>query len=246
MNLRFVDLSVPIQEPNPGEVRGGMGAILAAEIQYQSHTDTLPECKLMFGAEPEDMDGVGIGAERLALTAHAGTHVDAPCHFDADPKAIGIDQVPLENFFTEAICLDLSHKPLKSDISIEDLQKAEQAAGVTIKPKDTVLLHMDFFRRTHGTPGFITDFPGLTKESATWLGKKGITQFGVEAVSPGRPGRSNFEVHHVCRDLGFTHIEGLVNLEKLVGKGRFKFIGFPIKIKGGTGAPIRAVAWLDG
>ncbi len=69
--------------------------------------------------------------------------------------------------------------------------------------------------------------------------------FGVEAVSPGRPGRNNFEVHHVCRDLGFTHMEGLVNLDKLVGKGRFRFIGFPLKIKGGTGSPIRAVAWLD-
>src|SRR5215213_426888 len=126
------------------------------------------------------------------------------------------------------------------------LVKGEQAASVTIKPKDTVLLHMDFFRRSHGTPGFITDFPGLTKESATWLGNKGIGMFGVEAVSPGRPGRNNFEVHHVCRDLGFTHMEGLVNLDKLVGKGRFRFIGFPIKIKGGTGAPIRAVAWLDG
>ena len=125
-------------------------------------------------------------------------------------------------------------------------EAAEKAAGVTIKPKDTVLLHMDFFRRTHGTPGFITDFPGLTKELATWLGQKGIGMFGVEAVSPGRPGRNNFEVHHVCRDLGFTHMEGLVNLDKLVGKGRFRFIGFPIKIKGGTGAPIRAVAWLDG
>ena len=84
------------------------------------------------------------------------------------------------------------------------------------------------------------------EESATWLGRKGIGMFGVEAVSPGRPGRNNFEVHHVCRDLGFTHMEGLVNLDKLVGKGRFRFIGFPIKIKGGTGAPIRAVAWLDG
>jgi kynurenine formamidase len=53
-------------------------------------------------------------------------------------------------------------------------------------------------------------------------------------------------VHHVCRDLGFTHMEGLVNLDKLVGKGRFRFIGFPLRIKGGTGSPIRAVAWLDG
>src|SRR4051812_27468627 len=193
-------------------------------------------------------DGYGFSSATMALVMgdHAGTHVDAPKHFNADPNAKSIDEVPLENFFTEAVCLDLSHKALKSDISIEDLEKAEQAAGVTIKPNDTVLLHMDFFRRTHGTPGFITDFPGLTKESATWLGNKGIGMFGVEAVSPGRPGRNNFEVHHVCRDLGFTHMEGLVNLDKLVGKGRFRFIGFPIKIKGGTGAPIRAVAWLDG
>ena len=194
------------------------------------------------------VDGYGFSSATMAVVMgdHAGTHVDAPKHFDANPNAKSIDEVPLENFFTEAVCLDLSHKPLKSDISIEDLEKAEKAAGVTIKPKDTVLLHMDFFRRTHGTPAFITDFPGLTRESATWLGNKGIGMFGVEAVSPGRTGRNNFEVHHVCRDMGFTHMEGLVNLDKLVGKGRFKFIGFPIKIKGGTGAPIRAVAWLDG
>ena len=42
--------------------------------------------------------------------------------------------------------------------------------------------------------------------------------FGVEAVSPGRAGRNNFEVHHVCRDLGITHMEGLVNLDKLSAK----------------------------
>jgi kynurenine formamidase len=181
----------------------------------------------------------------LAMGDHAGTHVDAPCHFDARPGARSIDQMPLENFFTEAVCLDLAHKALKSDISIADLEQAIEVAGVEIKPKDTVLLHMDFFRRCYGTDGYLTDFPGLTKESATWLGNKGITMFGVEAVSPGRTGRNNFEVHHVCRDLGFTHMEGLVNLDKLVGKGRFRFIGFPLKIRGGTGSPIRAVAWLD-
>ncbi len=203
-----------------------------------------------FGTHDEvrEADGYEFSSATMAIVMgdHAGTHVDAPCHFNADPNALSIDQMPLEDFFTEAVCLDLSHKPLKSDISIADLEQAEEAAGVTIKPKDTVLLHMDFYRRAFGTPGFMTDFPGLTKELATWLGKKGIGMFGVEAVSPGRPGRTNFEVHHVCRDLGFTHMEGLCNLDKLVGKGRFRFIGFPIKIKGGTGGPIRAVAWLDG
>ena len=86
----------------------------------------------------------------------------------------------------------------------------------------------------------------IKRPIATSLLMLAIAMFGVEAVSPGRPGRNNFEVHHVCRDLGFTHIEGLCNLDKLVGKGRFRFIGFPLKIKGGTGSPIRAVAWLDG
>src|SRR3954454_14102663 len=193
-------------------------------------------------------DGYSFSAATMAVVMgdHSGTHVDAPCHFDARPDAKSIDEVPLENFFTEAICLDLSHKSLKSDISIADLEQAVAAAKVDIRPKDTVLLHMDFYRRCYGTDGYLTDFPGLIKDSATWLGRKGITMFGVEAVSPGRPGRNNFEVHHVCRDLGFTHMEGLCNLDRLIGKGRFRFIGFPLKIKGGTGSPIRAVAMLEG
>jgi kynurenine formamidase len=203
-----------------------------------------------FGTHDEvrDADGYAFSSATLSLAMgdHAGTHVDAPRHFDSRPGAPSIDEMPLETFFTEAVCLDLSHKPLKSEISVEDLERAEAASGVAIKPKDTVLLHMDFNRRCYGTPAYVTDFPGLTKASATWLGERGIGMFGVEAISPGRPGRANFEVHHVCRDLGFTHMEGLANLDKLVGKGRFRFIGFPLKIKGGTGSPIRAVAWLDG
>ena len=181
----------------------------------------------------------------ISMGDHAGTHVDAPAHFDARPTALSIDQVPLENFYTEAVCLDLSHVPLKSDVLVEDLEQAEQRARVTIQPRDTVFLYMAVHERLFGTPAYVTDFPGLTKESAEWLGRKGIVSFGVEAVSPGRPGRNNFLVHLVCRDLGFTHMESLCSLDKLVGKGRFRFIGFPLKIKGGSGSPIRAVAVMD-
>ena len=181
----------------------------------------------------------------MSLGDHAGTHVDAPAHFDSDPAALSIDQVPLENFYTEALCLDLSETPLKSDISIEDLEAAEKACGTEIRAGDTVFLYMAVYDRLFGKPEYVTDFPGLTKESAEWLGHKKIVSFGVEAVSPGRPGANNFLVHLVCRDMGFTHMESLCNLDKLVGKGRFRFIGFPLKIKGGSGSPIRAVAVLD-
>ena len=197
--------------------------------------------------EIREADGYKFSTATLALALgdHAGTHVDAPAHFDADPAARTIDQIPLEDFFLDAVCLDLSAKPLKSDISVDDLKRARDAAGVDIRPRDMVLLEMAFTRRCTSAEAYLTDFPGLTKDSATWLGQQGIAMFGVEAVSPGRPGRNNFEVHHVCRDLGFTHVEGLVNLDQVVGKGRFKFIGFPLKIRGGTASPIRAIAMLE-
>ena len=127
-------------------------------------------------------------------------------------------------------------RPVAQAAEVGDLgrrpEQAEAASGVAIKPKDTVLLHMDFNRRCYGTPAYVTDFPGLTKASATWLGERGIGMFGVEAISPGRPGRANFEVHHVCRDLGFTHMEGLANLDKLVGKGRFRVHRLPAEDQG--------------
>jgi len=204
-------------------------------VDYQTH-DTIREA-----------EGVkfSCASKFITLGEHTASHVDAPVHFDARAGAMSIDQVPLENFYTEAVCLDLSHKPLKSDISTGDLEKAVEKAGVDIRSGDTVLLHMAHHQRTFGTPAFLTDFPGLVKESAEWLGRKGIVAFGVEAVSPGRPGKHNFEVHLVCRDMGFTHYEGLTNLDKVVGKGRFRFIAFPLKIRGGTGSPVRAVAVIN-
>ena len=198
-------------------------------------------------ADKRVAEGVELSIATLFLTLgdHSGTHIDAPRHFDAADDADTIDQIPLEKFFTEAVCLDLSVKPLKSDISVADLEAAEQAAGIEIKQGDTVFLHMGFNDRVGESPAYVTDFPGLTRESAEWLGRRGIGIFGVEALSPGRPFKNNFEVHIVCREMGFTHIEGLVNLDKLVNQGRFRFMGFPLKIRGGTGSPIRAVAWLD-
>lgn len=182
----------------------------------------------------------------MTLGDHAGTHVDAPRHFDESEDAATIDEMPLEQFFTPAVCLDLSAKELKSDVSIDDLIAAELASGVSIEKGDTVFLYMAFNERVAvDAPEYLTDFPGLTKESAEWLGERGIVSFGVEAISPGRPLRNNFLVHQVCRDMKFTHMECLVNLDKLVGRKKFQFIGFPLKIRGGTGSPIRAVAMIE-
>ncbi len=181
----------------------------------------------------------------IAFSDHAGTHVDAPVHFDPRPGALSIDQVPLENFYTSGICLDLSQVPLKHSITVAEMEAALAASGQEIRPKDTVLIHMGVNDRLLGKPGYQHDFPGLSLPAVHWLADRGIGMFGVEAISPAPEGEPNFQAHMACAERGITHMECLANLDKLVGRGRFRFIGFPLKIRGGTASPIRAVAIFE-
>jgi len=181
----------------------------------------------------------------IAFSDHAGTHVDAPVHFDPRPDALSIDEVPLEKFYTSAICLDLSHVKLKHAITVPEMQAALEASGQEIQAGDTVLLYMATNDRLLGKPGYLHDFPGLALESVHWLADRGIGMFGVEAISPAPEGELNYQAHMACAERNITHMECLANLDKLIGRGRFRFIGFPLKIRGGTASPIRAVALFD-
>ena len=79
-----------------------------------------------------------------------------------------------------------------------------------------------------------------------WLARQGIVHFGIDSMRPGPEGVVNALVHKACLELNITHIESLCNLELLIGQGEFKFIGLPLKWRGGTGSPIRAVAVFEG
>src|SRR3954468_20113212 len=70
----------------------------------------------------------------IAFNDHAGTHVDAPVHFDPRPEAKSIDEMPLENFYTSAFCLDLSHVPLKHAITVPEMEEALKKSGQEFKP----------------------------------------------------------------------------------------------------------------
>jgi len=84
------------------------------------------------------------------------------------------------------------------------------------------------------------------QRSATeWLARQGIVHFGIDSMRPGPEGKVNALVHKACLELGITHIESLCNLETLLGAGEFQFIGLPLKWRGGTGSPIRAVAVFE-
>ena len=210
----------------------------------------LPGVKISVHVTHEEWDGitdsdvVSPAVNKLEFGEHTGTHVDAINHMARQYRGQSIDTMPLTMFYTEGICLDLSHKGLRELIEPADLECALTEAGLEIKPGETVLLYTDHYRRAYATERW-QDGPGISVAAARWLGEQKIAAFGVETLAPGVLHVSNKEVHQICGELGFTHYENLVNLNQLIGRGRFRFIGLPLKIRGGTGSPVRAVAIFD-
>ena len=210
----------------------------------------LPEVNITIHQSHEQLDGitdsdvVSPAVNRLEFGEHTGTHVDAINHMAREFRGQSIDTMPLKMFYTEGICLDLSHKGLRELIEIADLERALSEAGHEIKRGDTVLLYTDHYRRAFRTEDWHKG-PGVSIEAARWLGEQKIAAFGVEPAAPGVRGVSNKEVHRICGELGFTHYENMCNLHQLTGRGRFRFIGLPLKIRGGTGSPVRAIAVFE-
>ena len=211
---------------------------------------SLPEVAITVHASHEQWDGI-TGSDtvtpavlRLDMGEHTGTHVDAINHMARQYRGQSIDTMPLSMFYTEGICLDLSRKSLRELIDPADLERALAEAGLEIQPGDTVLLYTDHYRRAFGSGDWHRG-PGVSAAAARWLGERRIAAFGVETASPGVVDVSNKEVHHICGELGFTHYENMINLHQLIGRGRFRFIGLPLRIRGGTGSPVRAVAVFE-
>ena len=185
--------------------------------------------------------GFSYRSNLVMMSDHASTHVDAYTHFDPDPEAATIDQMPLDRFCGEAVCVDLSHLPPRAGITVGDLEAALAKDGLELRAGDIVLLYTGHYERTAGSPEYLTEFPGLEPETAQWLIEQGVKLFGNQAMSVDVPDRYTFPVHQVCRELGVTHLENVGPLAAVAGK-RFTLFAFPLKIVPGTGSPVRLVA----
>jgi kynurenine formamidase len=185
--------------------------------------------------------GFSFRSQGLLMSDHGPTHVDAISHLDPRDHAPAIDAMPLETFFGDATCLDLSAKAPQTYISADDMEDAAQAAGGSLDPGMILLIRTGAFERYHGTPEYTSQYPGLDESGTRWLIERGVKAFGVDSPSPDNPISKSYPCHMVCREQGITHYENLANLDKLAGR-RFTFVGFPLRIRGGTGSPVRAVA----
>ncbi len=187
-------------------------------------------------------DPITFATSHLSTLDHIGTHVDAFYHFD--PNGATIDQMPLEMFFGKAVCLDMTHIPDLGEITVEEMEEAEKKAGVKVDGH-IVLLNTGLHKRHYPNPSVVISNPGITAEATHWLADRGSRLHGVEGPSTDVPSNGYFPNHRTCRDRGISHIEWLVNLEALIGKGEFMFYGVPLLFNGGSGSPIRAFAIIE-
>lgn len=185
---------------------------------------------------------VGFSARNLLISEHCGTHTDAISEFK--PGGPTVDEMSLDYFWGSAICVDLSGVPAKRFIEPADLERAVSASGQQIQKGDILLMYTGHFDRNFGTERYQTEYSGLSYNAGKWLAEHGVINVGVDAPAIDQAQDLNFSGHWACGDFGMTNTENLCNLHLLVGK-RFLYFGLPLRIRAGSGSPIRAVALVE-
>ncbi|RUS47067.1 cyclase family protein [Cohnella sp. AR92] len=225
MGIRLIDLSQEIYQGMP---------------VFPPHQKTMIFSN-MTHEESKKQLGFEFATNNLLINEHGPTHSDAVYEYDRNGKTI--DEMPLEYFYGPAICLDVSHVSPDGYIRASDLKDQLDQNGLFIERGDIVLLHTGHYNRSYGTEEWLTRHAGLDYEAAEWLAKQGAVNIGVDAPSIDNPNDPDFSGHLMCRRYGLTNTENMCQLDQVAGM-RFLYFGLPLKIRKGTGSPIRAVAVL--
>jgi kynurenine formamidase len=180
---------------------------------------------------------------------HIGTHMDSWGHVKPDaPRAEGI---PIERCYGDGVVLDLTGKQAGDEITVADLDDAERRLdGYRIKPGDIVLLRTDAAK--HRTEKrYLTDHPGMTREGVHHLLDRGVMVMGIDAIGFDPPVATMFErrkfweAHRVMREREYYHLENLCNLHEIPPPFHSFIVSvLPVKWRGASAAPVRAVAIL--
>ena len=253
----FVDLSLTIEDGLPSDPPE-----LIPKIEYLDHEAGVESMKTFFpGLKNDDLPGgLGWAVEFVHLATHSGTHLDAPWHYhptmDGGKKALTIDEVPLDWCYGPGVIFDFREKEDGERVTIHDLEAAEKRMGIRIKEGDIVLI-MTGADKFWGKPEYLVKGCGMTRESTLWILDRKVKVVGTDAWSWDRPlpiiakeyqetgdPKIIWEAHFAGIERGYLHIEKLCNLDKVPPHG-FTFCCFPIKIKGGSGGWIRAVAIIE-
>lgn len=257
--MKLIDLSVSIENSLPVDPKH-----MIPEITYLTHKDevSLHSMRKYFPTlEWDDLpDGQAWANERIKLTPHTGTHMDAPWHYhptmNGGEPSWSIDEIPLEWCFGNGVMADFSDRADGDLLGASDLEAYFKKIGYELQPGDIFLLHTSAPEKW-GTSEYLGAGCGIGREGTLWLCERGVHTVGTDAWSWDVPlsiearrfedtgDRSIiWEGHKAGRECAYLQMEKLTNLDKLPAYG-FKVAAFPIKIKRASAGWVRAVAMVD-
>ena len=216
----------------------------AAEVTDLSHplTSGLPAAEPhgapQFGSSPHTLSGTEFTIGRLTMSAHTGTHVDAPSHILPEGKTL--TDFTIDRFFGLAVVADLS---AHSIVTANILRNLPTPLG------RGEALFVSFGRaQLYGTDEYKSDHPYFADDAAEWLIERGAPFLGLDTPTPDMPSsarglRFDFPVHRTLLGGDCLIIENLgAGVADLVGK-RVQFCALPLPLAGLDGSPVRVVAW---
>jgi kynurenine formamidase len=195
---------------------------------------------------------------KYSAEEHGGTHFDAPLHFAQGGRSI--DQITVNELTGPGIVVDVSGQSSQNRdylVTKVDFNEWEKAHG-SIPEQSIVLLHTGF-GRFWGNPEKYTGtlksgvegvaelhFPGLSPEAAEWLVKeRKIKAVGIDTPSIDYGQSKDFRTHRSLCGNNVTAYENIASLELVPATGSY-VVAAPMKIKGGSGSPLRLLAWVPG
>lgn len=257
MPRRFVDLSVALTAEIASDPPGHL-----PEIDYLDHRATAAGMTSFFpGLQVADLPGgEGWAIERLRVTTHNGTHLDAPYHYhstmDGGKRAITIDEVPLDWCFGPGVKLDFRDLPDGYVATAADVETELARIGHRLAPGDIVLVNTAAGAR-YGEPDYVSRGCGMGRAATLYLTERGVRVCGTDAWSWDAPFVHTarryaethdpaiiWEGHRAGMERAYCHIEKLANLEILPADG-FLVSCFPFKIRGASAGFTRAVAIFE-
>lgn len=207
--------------------------------------------KLASGQTP---GGYFYSANSLCTPEHGGTHLDAPVHFSERGRAVA--DIPLEQLVAAAVVIDVSSKAAADRnyrLTLDDVRMFEKQQG-TIARGSIVLLRTGWSRYWPDAKKYLGDdtpgdasklsFPSYGVDAAKLLvEERGIAALGVDTASIDYGPSTDFMVHRIVGSHNVPGLENLTNLDQLPARGAF-VVALPMKIEGGSGGPLRAIALL--
>ena len=242
--VRVVDLTQPLSERTP-------------VIQLPPPFVNTPPLSRRTLSRYDD-DGPAWAWDVLELGEHTGTHLDAPIHWITGRDGADVGSIAVERLVGPAVVIDRTAR-VEADpgylLTVADLEGFEREHG-PIPPGAWLLFRTGWAARAHDADAFLNVgpegpvTPGPDAEAARWLAtERAIVGFGVETVGIDAGAAGGFDppfpAHHHLLGNDRYGLTQLANLDQLPVTGAVIVVA-PLRLAGGTGSPVRALALVAG